>query len=76
MNYKLITGKLTEIESKDILKMLKSKIRIAFNNGNVYNIQEVNKDIRTIKIVYYNESKGRKDIKAVKVFFNLNKKVA
>ena len=74
MNFELISGELTPVEEKDILKMLRNKIRLAFKNGNEYNIQERNLDIRTVKIVYYCEVKKRKEIKAVKVMFNLNKK--
>ena len=74
MNFTLKQGTLTEVEKRDILKMLKNNIGIAFKNGNEYNIHEKRGERRTIKVSYYCDVKKKKVIKAVIVLFNLLKK--
>jgi hypothetical protein len=76
MNFKIIQGTLTPTEEKDIIKMLTNRIRLAFQSGNEYNIYESRGERREIKIGFFNESKGKKDIKSIIVLFNLLKKVA
>jgi hypothetical protein len=76
MNFKITQGELTPTEQKDIIKMLTNGIRLAFKNGNEYNIYEARGERREIKIGFFNESKGKKDIKSIIVMFNLLKKAS
>jgi hypothetical protein len=74
MNFKIISGELSQVEEKDITKMLRIGSEIAFKNEQSYKVQDKHGDIKTIKIGTKAEIKGF-HYRNVKVLFNFNKKI-
>jgi hypothetical protein len=77
MNYEIKSGEPTDIESKDILTMLKLGDGMSFKNDISYKLMSRKLDVHTIKVGVKIEGrpKGR-DFRNVEVLFNRLKKIA
>ena len=73
MNFKITQGELNATEEKDVIKMLKNNIDMAFKNESSYKVQDKDGDIKTIKIGTKAPKKGY-FYRSIKVLFNLKKK--
>ena len=60
---KIIKGKLTELDTKTLLKMVKLNVFIAFKNQCEYQLEKLSKDNFNVKIG--SKIKGKNDIRNV-----------
>jgi hypothetical protein len=74
MNFKIISGELSQLEEKDVIKMLRIGDEIAFKNEHSYKVQDKHGDIKTIKVGTKADPKGY-HYRTVKVLFNRMKKI-